>query len=192
MSKRLIGHVLAAFVLFGSFAGPAIARTVGDVELPERLQLAGEQLILNGAGTRSKWFMGLYVGALYLPQVTTSAEAVLADDQLQAITLHITSGMITSERMTEATEEGFEASTGGDTTAYREDIDQFMAVFSDEIQEGDRFDLGYVPGEGVQVRKNGELKDTVGDLAFKRVLFGIWLSDSPAQKSLKEQMLGRD
>ncbi|NWO06161.1 MAG: chalcone isomerase family protein [Alteromonadaceae bacterium] len=192
MSKRLISHILAAFVLFGSFAGPAIARTVGDVELPERFQLAGEQLILNGAGTRSKWFMDLYVGALYLPQTANSAQAVLADDQPQAITLHITSGMITSERMTEATEEGFEASTGGDTAPYRDDIDRFMAVFSDEIKEGDSFELAYVPGEGVRVLKNGDLKETVGDLAFKKVLFGIWLSDDPAQESLKDRMLGRD
>ncbi|GHD53167.1 hypothetical protein GCM10008110_26770 [Marinobacter persicus] len=136
--------------------------------------------------------MDLYVGALYLPEVLTSGNAVLEADQPQAITLHITSGMITSERMTEATEEGFEASTGGDTAPYRDDIDRFMAVFSDEIKEGDSFELAYVPGEGVRVLKNGELKETVGDLAFKKVLFGIWLSDDPAQESLKDRMLGRD
>ncbi|MFC0702824.1 Chalcone isomerase-like [Marinobacter persicus] len=192
MNKRLIGQLLAAFVLFGSLAGPAMGRTVGGVDVQESYQLAGESLALSGAGTRSKWFMDLYVGALYLPEVLTSGNAVLEADQPQAITLHITSGMITSERMTEATEEGFEASTGGDTAPYRDDIDRFMAVFSDEIKEGDSFELAYVPGEGVRVLKNGELKETVGDLAFKKVLFGIWLSDDPAQESLKDRMLGRD
>jgi hypothetical protein len=70
-------------------------------------------------------------------------------------------------------------------------VDQFMAVFQEEITEGDVFDLVYLPGEGVRVLKNGEHKDTVGDLAFKKALFGIWLSDKPAQKDLKEKMLGQ-
>ena len=53
------------------------------------------------------------------------------------------------------------------------------------------FDLVYLPGEGVRVLKNGEQKDTVGGLEFKKALFGIWLSDKPAQEDLKEKMLGQ-
>lgn len=99
--------------------------------------------------------------------------------------------MITSDRMTEATMEGFEASTGGDMASVKVDVDQFMSVFKEEIKEGDVFDLVYVPEEGVQVLKNGEQKDTIGDFEFKKVLFGIWLSDEPAQNSLKKEMLGQ-
>lgn len=99
--------------------------------------------------------------------------------------------MITSDRMTEATLEGFEASTNGDMASIQSDIDQFMAVFKEEIKEGDVFDLVYVPGEGVKVRKNNEDKGIVGGLEFKKALFGIWLSDEPAQNSLKKKMLGR-
>ncbi|MEA3471658.1 MAG: chalcone isomerase family protein [Thermodesulfobacteriota bacterium] len=32
--------------------------------------------------------------------------------------------------------------------------------------------------------------DTKG-LEFKKALFGIWLGDKPAQRSLKKEMLGR-
>ena len=35
-------------------------------------------------------------------------------------------------------------------------------------------------------------EDIVGDLEFKKALFGIWLSDKPAQKDLKEKMLGQN
>ena len=93
--------------------------------------------------------------------------------------------------MTEATLEGFEASTDGNMAPVQDDVDQFMAVFQEEIKEGDVFDLVYLPGEGVRVLKNGEVRDTVGDLAFKKALFGIWLSDKPAQENLKERMLGQ-
>lgn len=178
-------------ILAATLSAPVAALTVGGVDVPESYTAGNTELQLNGAGTRSKFFMDMYVGSLYTSSAQQDGNAVVEADEPQAITLHITSGMITSERMTEATMEGFEASTGGDMSSVQADIDQFMAVFKDEIKEGDVFDLVYAPEEGVKVLKNGEQKDTVGDLEFKKALFGIWLSDDPAQKSLKKNMLGQ-
>ncbi|GGE71894.1 chalcone isomerase [Streptosporangium jomthongense] len=180
----------ASLMLITTLSAPALAANVGGVDIPDTYTAGNTELQLNGAGTRSKFFMDLYVGSLYVPRVQKDGNAVVEADEPQAITLHITSGMITSDRMTEATMEGFEASTGGDMSAVKADIDQFMSVFKEEIKEGDVFDLVYLPGQGVKVLKNGEEKDTVGDLEFKKALFGIWLSDDPAQKSLKKDMLG--
>lgn len=190
MNKTLITS-FASLLLAGALSTPAQALTVDGVDVPDTYSAMGQELQLNGAGTRSKWFMNLYVGGLYVPEKVNDAQAVIAADEPQAITLHITSDMITSERMTEATMEGFQAATGGDLSSIQADVDQFMAVFQEEIQEGDVFDLVYVPGSGVQVLKNGEQRDSVGDLEFKKALFGIWLSDKPAQKDLKERMLGK-
>ncbi|MEH6561056.1 MAG: chalcone isomerase family protein [Marinobacter sp.] len=181
----------ASLVLAATLSAPALALSVGGVDVPDTYTAGSTELQLNGAGTRSKFFMDLYVGSLYVPQAQHDGNVVVEADEPQAITLHITSGMITSDRMTEATMEGFEASTGGDMSSVKADIDQFMSVFKAEIKEGDVFDLVYVPEEGVKVLKNGEQKDTVGDLEFKKALFGIWLSDEPAQSSLKEDMLGQ-
>lgn len=189
--KKALTAGFASLVLTGFLAAPASALTVGDVEVPETYSAMGQELQLNGAGTRSKWFMDLYVGGLYVPEEVSDGEAVINADEPQAITLHITSGMITSERMTDATMDGFKAATAGDLSAIQSDVDQFMSVFKEEIKEGDVFDLVYLPGEGVRVLKNGEQKDTVGDLEFKKALFGIWLSDKPAQEDLKEKMLGQ-
>ncbi len=191
MKKALLTG-MGALVLTTVLAGPVSALTVEGVDLPETYPTAGQELILNGAGTRSKFFLDLYVGSLYVPETGQDGAAIIAADEPQVISLHIISGMITSERMTKATREGFEASTGGKLSAIQEDVDRFMGVFRDEIREGDVFDLVYMPGQGVQIFKNGELKDTIGGLAFKKALFGIWLSDHPAQKDLKEKMLGQD
>jgi len=181
----------AFLMLAATLSAPALALTVEGVDVPETYKTDSTELALNGAGTRSKFFMDLYIGSLYVPQAQQDGNAVIEADEPQAITLHIISGMITSDRMTEATLEGFEASTGGDMAPVQAEIDQFMSVFKEEIKEGDVFDLVYVPGEGVKVLKNGEQKDTVGGLEFKKALFGIWLSDEPAQKSLKKKMLGQ-
>jgi hypothetical protein len=189
--KKAISQGFATFLLTGALAAPAAALTVGDVDVPDTYSAMGQELKLNGAGTRSKWFMDLYVGGLYVPENISDGQAIINADEPQAITLHITSDMITSERMTEATLDGFKAATGGDLSAIQSDVDQFMAVFQEEIKTGDVFDLVYLPEEGVRVLKNGEVRDTVGGLDFKKALFGIWLSDQPAQEDLKAKMLGQ-
>lgn len=181
----------ATLMLAGALSAPAMALTVGDVDVPDTYTAMGQELKLNGAGTRSKWFMDLYVGGLYVPEKINDGQAIINADEPQAITLHITSDMITSERMTEATMDGFKASTDGDLSAIQSEVDQFLSVFQEEIKTGDVFDLVYLPEEGVRVLKNGEVRDTVGGLAFKKALFGIWLSDKPAQEDLKEKMLGQ-
>lgn len=189
--KKALSTCFASLAMAAALSAPVSALTVEGVNVPESYSAMDTELKLNGAGTRSKWFMDLYVGGLYVPETIDDGEAVINADEPQAITLHIISGMITSDRMSEATLEGFEASTNGDMAAIQDDVDQFMNVFKAEIKEGDVFDLVYLPGEGVKVLKNGDLKDTVGDLAFKKALFGIWLSDKPAQEDLKEKMLGQ-
>ncbi|MCK7552394.1 chalcone isomerase family protein [Marinobacter goseongensis] len=189
--KKALSTGFVSLLLTAALAAPASALTVEGVDVPDTYPAMNTELKLNGAGTRSKWFMDLYVGGLYVPETIDDGEAIINADEPQAITLHIISGMITSERMTEATMEGFVSSTDGDLSAIQSDVDQFLSVFEEEIKEGDVFDLVYLPTEGVRVLKNGEVRDTVGDLQFKKALFGIWLSDKPAQKDLKEKMLGQ-
>lgn len=189
--KKALSTGFVSFALSAALSAPVSALTVEGVDVPDTYTAMDTELKLNGAGTRSKWFMDLYVGGLYVSESIEDGQAVINADEPQAITLHIISDMITSERMTEATLEGFENATGGDLSAIKDDVDQFMSVFEEEIKEGDVFDLVYLPSEGVRVLKNGEVRDTVGGIKFKKALFGIWLSDQPAQKELKASMLGQ-
>ncbi|MDF0752534.1 chalcone isomerase family protein [Marinobacter sp. 71-i] len=189
--KKALSTGFASLLLTAALSAPASALTVEGVDLPDTYSAMDTELKLNGAGTRSKWFMDLYIGGLYLPETINDGQAIINADEPQAITLHIISGMITSDKMKSATMEGFENSTDGDLAAIKDDVDAFLDVFSEEIKDGDVFDLVYLPGEGVRVLKNGEQRATIGDLEFKKALFGIWLSDEPAQEDLKEKMLGQ-
>lgn len=175
-----------------SLATAAEAAKVSGVEIPETLSVAGEELKLNGAGVRDKWFMDIYVGGLYLTEPMNDAQAIISADKPMAIKLHMVSGMITSDKMKDATMEGFESATDGNMEPIKAEIDKFIAVFDEEIKEGDVFDIAYVPGEGVVVHKNGAEQGVIGgDMAFKEAVFGIWLSDEPAHSGLKSQMLGK-
>ena len=190
--------VLAVVMLF-SFMSYAQARVVDDVNLPDTFQAGNSQLVLNGAGVRSKWFLSLYVGGLYLPKKTSDAQAVVDANEPQALVLHVISGMISVSKMQSGTMDDFERVTQGHTAPYKKEIDQFIGFFKAGINDGDIYEIVYLPNQGIEVYRTGAKSKqrnllgtiTSGGMAFKKVLFGIWLSDRPAQEDLKEAMLGK-
>ncbi|OIO56475.1 MAG: hypothetical protein AUJ55_08470 [Proteobacteria bacterium CG1_02_64_396] len=183
----------AAFALLPLLLSlPAQAVTVADVDFQDRIELANTPLVFNGAGVRNKFFLDIYVAALYLPAPSHSPQTIVVQDAPMAVELHILSTMVTPQRMERGIREGFEDATGGNTTPIAAEIERFLAVFRQGINQGDCFDMGYIPGHGVEIRRNGAWVETIAGLAFKRALFGIWLGADPAQESLKEAMLGRE
>lgn len=59
-----------------------------------------------------------------------------------------------------------------------------------DVDEGDRYALEYHPGEGTELRLNGEPRVTLGDPAFARAYFGIWLAEDPISRGLKQDLFG--
>jgi hypothetical protein len=188
MSKK---HLIPLVLIFIIMSPVSHAREIEGINMPESLEVGKSKLILNGAGVRSKFFMDLYVGGLYLQNKSNNPKEIIEADEPMAIRLHIISSLITSKKMENATREGFENATEGNIEPIKSQIEKFISVFQEKIDEDDIFDMIYSPGKGVEVYKNGESKSTIEGLAFKQALFGIWLSDKPAQKSLKEEMLGK-
>lgn len=164
--------------------------TISGVTLPDFRTIQGEKLLLNGGGLREKLWIDLYVGGLYLETKNTNAKEIINADEPMAITLDIVSGLINSENMIEAVDEGFEKSTNGNQEKFAEKIADFKNAFKDPIVKGNKFVIAYIPGKGVVVSKNGKLLKTIQGLEFKKVLFAIWLGDKPADKKLKSGMLG--
>ena len=173
-------------------AAPFLAQTkkFHGVSFNTELKLDGENLVINGAGLREKYFMDLYVAALYLPKKTEDAKKVIYDDTEMAIHIKIVSSSVTRERFIESVNAGFATSKHGN--ASKEEIKKFVGFFSEAIEEGDKIYLDYIPGKGVRVTKNGDVKGTIPGLDFKKALFGIWFGTPPVQESLKNEMLGKD
>lgn len=157
---------------------------------PSELSISGQKLVKQGEGTRKKAFISLYNAALYVGSAGTSAQSIIDADEPMAIRLSIVSGFISSKKMKQAMNDGFELSTGGNTAALKEKIDTFATGFSDEIEKKDLFDIVYIPGTGVQVLKDGNEQVVVEGLPFKKALFAIWLGEKPVQKSLKTGLMG--
>jgi len=183
-------QIITFFVLIATSVTMNAQKTVAGVKVEDKLSIEGQNLVLNGVGTRVKLFMDMYVGALYLEKKSTNANEIMASKDGAAIRLTIVSGLISSDKMIDAVTEGFENSTGGKTAPLKSKIDKFISFFKDEIKKGDVFTMVNTD-EGVVVYKNNTKKGVIEGNDFKKALFGIWLSAKPADKNLKKAMLGQ-
>jgi long-chain acyl-CoA synthetase len=59
-------------------ASSALAAEVGGVKLDDKVGVGGQELVLNGAGIRTRAFFKAYVGSLYVPAKAGDLAAVLA------------------------------------------------------------------------------------------------------------------
>ncbi len=188
MKKIVLTLILKGFI----FSVPTFAKTeIGGVTLPDTIKVGDETLVLNGGGIREKFWLDMYIGGLYLTKKETNSQKIIESDQPMAILMEIVSGMITSERMIEAVEEGFQKSTGGNTSPIQKDIETFINAFREKIQEGDTFLISYHAG-AFTIAKNGKEITSFGNLKFKQALFGIWFGNEPADENLKQGMLGAE
>ncbi|MDX1463106.1 MAG: chalcone isomerase family protein [Marinirhabdus sp.] len=186
--KKLLVILVLAFTVNATYA----QTKVGEVILPNTENFGGEELTLNGAGIRKKAFvLKLYSGGLYLKEKSSSASNIINADETMAIKLHITSSFVSSDAMSDAVREGFDASMNGNTSSLSSEIETFISFFSDEIVEDNIFDITYQRGTGVVAYKNGKQLGTIKGMAFKKALFGIWLGNDPADSKLKKAMLGK-
>ena len=168
-----------------------LPNVVDAAGLPASLKIGGNELILNGSGARKKGFLQLYNGGLYLTKKSNDPKTIIDADDPMAIRIHVTSRFVSQSNMLAALDEGFQNSTDGRVDPIQDKIGKFKLLFSETISRGDTFDIIYVPTKGVFVGKNGKIKGVVEGLAFKKALFGIWLSEKPSDQGLKRAMLGK-
>ena len=178
--------LLPLLILISAFA----LSPINAAEAPSSMEYQGTKLILNGQGTRVKFFMKVYDTSLYLGSQSSNAEEILNSNEAMAIRMDVTSSMVTIDAMKDALNTGLVKSTGGNTAPIAEEIKQLTSTFNGNVTDSDFFEFIYIPDEGTNVLKNSIYIDTIPGIEFKRAFFGIWLSNNPIQKNLKKAMLG--
>jgi hypothetical protein len=182
-------NYLIILAILLSFPLLAQAQDTG-VDLPNSVNIEEQKAELDGAGIREKFWIDLYASGLYLSESTDDANEVIKAKKPMDINIHIVSKLISSSKMKDAVEEGFQNSTDENTEPLREKIDKFISFFEDEIVKNHVFDIFYHPDVGVKALKNNKLEGTIKKQSFKEALFDIWFCDEPADDDLKEAMLG--
>lgn len=178
---------VAALMALGTTAA---AKEVAGVPVAESVHVDDTALVLNGAGVRSKFFVKVYVGALYLPKREAQAAAILAADAPWSVHMHFLHSEVEAKKLVDAWTEGFAANLA---VAERERLAERIVAFNTmfrTVRKGEVIGIDYSPGRGTRVSIQNAARGTIPGADFGRAVLGIWLGDKPADADLKGAMLG--
>ena len=188
-SKRIaISLIMPAALLLNSTSH---ALTLKGIEIPAQINTGQNTLVLNGAGIRSKFVFDIYVGALYLNNKTSSADAIINDQGAKQVSMYFTYDEISREKMTNGWNEGFEKVLNDqEHEQLKSQIVMFNHAFGKTVA-GDVIAVQYTPGIGTRVIINNETKATIPGFDFHQALMKIWFGNDPVDEGLKQGMLGK-
>ena len=196
MSGRMIGRTIGiccAALLALASAGASAAQVAG-VSVDDQVTVNGDTLMLNGAGQRTKYLLAdIYVAALYLPQRTGDAGAILDAHEPRRVNLMMKRDIDTAE-MVKAFHEGLARNLSHDELkALKPRLDQLDHSFQQVkgLKIGDIITLDFDADGGTRVSYNGLEQDSIGGSDLSTALLKIWLGKNPVQADLKKQLLGQ-
>lgn len=168
------------------------AATVDNIEFSDTVQQqSGATLQLNGLGVRHKWFVKVYAAGLYLPETSTQADRVLASDQARQIRMHFLYKKVSKDKLLATLEKGFADNLSEQELAdLANEIAQLRALFK-TVYKGDEVILDYTPGAGTEIIFNNESQGLIPGFPFQQAILRVWLGDKPADKKLKQDLLGQ-
>ncbi len=200
VKKCELKQILKILITFSLALLPwaAPAAELEGLKLPDsaRVTEGGAELVLNGAGVRTRFMFRVYVGALYVQKKTSAANAVISDTGAKRIALYMLREL-SSAQFVSALEDGLKNNHSAEELAKLDAaIKQLRAIFDAVItaKAGDVILIDYlpssVPGSGTRITINGAAKGTIAGEDFNRALLRIWLGDNPADSDLKKGLLG--
>jgi hypothetical protein len=133
------------------------------------------------------FFIKVYVAAFYVEDDVPSGEVL--SDVPKRLEIHYFHG-ITAEDFVRSTDLFISRNVSeNELPQLRDRIDRLNSMYED-VKEGDRYALTYVPGRGTELALNGEVKGSLPGPDFAAAVFSIWLGKDPVDGSLKRQLMG--
>lgn len=176
-----------------STSAAAEAIDMAGVKFESKLDVAGQNLQLNGAGIRYKFVVKVYAAGLYLGSKASTPEAVLAAPgvkRIQIVALRDIDGNDLGRLFTKGIEQN---TTRQEFMKSINGVLKIAELFASkkELMKGESFSVEYVPGIGSTVMLNGKPQgDAIKEPEFFSALMHIWLGHSPADDQLKDALLG--
>lgn len=184
--------ILIAGTAVALAAPAALALDVAGQSIPDKLKLGNADLVLNGAGIRTRAFFKVYVGALYLPEKKTAAADALASKGAKRVALHLLRDL-TAEQTGGALDNLADNLSDAEREAFKGRIADLKATMEavGAAKEKSIITLDFAPDAGMRIALDGVQKGkTIAGEDFYRALLKLWLGDKPVDSALKSGMLG--
>ncbi len=175
-----------------SLALPASAAEVAGTHIDDKASVAGNELILNGAGLRTRFMLKVYTIGLYLPK---RGETPLATSggprRIQIVTLR----ELSAEDFANALIDGIRKNhSDAELAGLQSRVEEFRSMLLGirTAPSGTQVRIDWLPTSGTRLIINNEArgKDIAGE-DFYRALLRIWIGDKPVDEDLKSALLGK-
>jgi hypothetical protein len=193
--RGVFAKLTVALVLFAATAGAGYAADIEGVRIDEKISVpGGQELVLNGAGVRTKLaIMKLYVGALYLPAKKSDAEEIIKDAGAKRVAMHVLADELTAKDLTASLNNAVAANHIPAEIALIEgrlrELNRMMSAVG-VLKKGSTVVLDYIPGSGTRISINGEEKLVIKGEDFFQAMLRIWIGKKPVDGGLRRLMLG--
>jgi len=189
----------AALALAVAVSLPAQAVRYEGQDFADTLQLGGSSLQLNGTGKRQVAIYPLYLAALYLPQKSSSPEAIYAETGPKRLEMRIVIPLVkdvSTQEFVKAIDKGVNRnSTEAEKAAVAERVKQFNAAISEvgRVKKGDLLHIDYLPAQGGTVLSvNGKVwGKPIEGLDFYAAFLKVFIGDKNSDARLRAGLLGQ-
>ncbi|RVT86128.1 chalcone isomerase family protein [Inhella crocodyli] len=176
------------------FATQAQTVDAGGAKFETSAEVAGQKLVLNGAGVRYRAVFKVYAAGLYIKAKADTPDAIIKMDgakRVQIKMLRDVDGKDLGKAFTEAMQKNM---TPEDRSKTINGIFKFGQIFADikRAPSGSNIQVDWIPGTGSQVFFDGKAAgEPIKEPEFYAALLRIWVGEHPADDNLKDAWLGK-
>jgi len=170
-------------------ASAATAATYDGVTVPDRRDVNGTLLVLNGIGLRTATIFNVhvYVAALYLKHRNSDAAAILHSPEEKLLELHIVHDLA-AEQVRKSWAEAFARTCKPPCHLRQDQVDRFLTALP-SARHGDVVGFHFSQ-RGLSFTLDGHEMGRIADQEFAQVLLAVFIGEAPASERLKRSLLG--
>ena len=183
--RKFVIAAAACFLLTPVAGG---AGELAGVTMPATAAVNDRVLKLNGMGIRTKFFVKVYVGGLYLENTTKNPAEIVSIDVTRHIELSFLRD-VDGPAVLKAIYDGFEKNSKPQMESLKGRLEKMKTMLPD-VKKGGSVSMTYVPGRGIVVNAMGMEKGVLEGKDFADAMFLVWLGPNPVDEKLKKGLLG--
>jgi hypothetical protein len=180
-------------ILLTALIAPTVsAGELAGVSMDDTLLIGAKTATLQGMGIRTKTFLKVkvYVAGLYMEHPSNDPDTIISADETKRIFIRGIGPTMKAEAIKDALWSGFDANTPDRSEDLQGKMETVSGYFTEPAEKGDTFGFTYEPDTGTTVTIKGKAMGTVPGKDIMEAIFAIWFGDQPADKGLKESVLG--
>lgn len=188
-------RLLTVAAVVAACHGTALGQTtVSGVRYEAQLAVAGGPLVLNGAGVRYRGPFKVYAAGLYLSRKATTPEDAMSAPGPKRMSITMLRDIDSNELgklFARAIEDNVEKAAFARLVPSVVRMGEIFAEHK-KLQSGEAFEMEWIPGTGTVISVKGKPQgEPFREPDFYNALLRIWLGPKPADRDLKEALLGK-